>query len=142
MQLETYQTDGFFDEMFHADGTPRVPVQALASRLAALSDGELVQRQKAADLTLLNMGITFAVYGHEAGTEKVWPFDIVPRVVEAHEWTRIERGLKQRITALNLFLDDVYNDGKIIRYEEYCNTELIARVLPERTAAKSMPNST
>lgn len=115
MQLETYQTDGFFDEMFEPNGSPRIPVQALASRLAALSDGELVQRQKAADLTLLNMGITFAVYGHEAGTEKVWPFDIVPRVVEAHEWTRIEAGLKQRITALNMFLDDVYNDGKIVR---------------------------
>ncbi len=115
MQLETYQTDGFFDEMFHANGVPRGPVQALASRLAALSDGELVQRQKAADLTLLNMGITFAVYGHEAGTEKVWPFDIVPRVVEAHEWIRIERGLKQRITALNMFLDDVYNDAKIVK---------------------------
>lgn len=76
MELKTYQTDGFFDEMFHANEV-RGPV-TLASRLAALSDGELVQRQKAADLTLLNMGITFAVYGHEAGTEKVWPFDIVP----------------------------------------------------------------
>ena len=82
MRLETYQTDGFYDEMFEADGTPRKRVRGLANRLAGLSEGELIQRQKAADMMLLNMGITFAVYGHEAGTEKVWPFDVVPRVVE------------------------------------------------------------
>ena len=76
----------------------------------SLSDGELQRRQKAADLALLNMGITFNVYGHEAGTEKVWPFDIVPRIIDAREWDRIERGLKQRIHALNLFIDDVYNE--------------------------------
>ena len=60
------------------------------------------------------MGITFNVYGHEAGTEKVWPFDIVPRIIESREWDYIERGLKQRIRALNLFIDDVYNERKII----------------------------
>ena len=61
------------------------------------------------------MGITFNVYGDEAGTEKVWPFDIVPRIIEAHEWEQIEKGLRQRITALNLFIDDVYHDQKIVR---------------------------
>ena len=115
MRLENYETDGFYDEMFDADGEPRLRAVAIARRLLALSDGELVRRQKAADLTLLNMGITFAVYGHEAGTEKVWPFDIVPRIVEACEWAMIERGLKQRIYALNLFIDDVYNDQKILK---------------------------
>ncbi|MDB5385623.1 MAG: hypothetical protein JWM11_1269 [Planctomycetaceae bacterium] len=115
MRLETYQTDGFYDEMFEADGAPRSRVRGLASRLAGLSEGELTQRQKAADMTLLNMGITFAVYGHEAGTEKVWPFDVVPRVVEGHEFARIDKGLKQRIQALNLFIADVYGEAKIIR---------------------------
>jgi uncharacterized circularly permuted ATP-grasp superfamily protein len=114
MEFETYQTLGFYDEMFESDGRPRPRAQMLAQRLAALSDGELERRQKAADLALLNMGITFNVYGHEAGTEKVWPFDIVPRIIESREWEYIERGLKQRIRALNLFIDDVYNERKII----------------------------
>src|SRR5204863_5662606 len=81
----------------------------------SLSEGELQRRQRDAERTLLNLGITFTVYGHEAGTAKIWPFDFVPRVVEASEWQTIERGLKQRIAALNLFIDDVYNDRKIVR---------------------------
>lgn len=115
MRLDNYQTDGFYDEMFEPDGRPRCRAEALAKRLIALSDGELERRQKAADSTLLNMGITFAVYGHSAGTEKVWPFDIVPRIVEAREWSNVERGLKQRILALNLFVDDVYNEQRILK---------------------------
>ena len=114
MKFDAYETMGFYDEMFEAGGTPRPRAQMLAQRLTTLSDGELQRRQKAADLALLNMGITFNVYGHEAGTEKVWPFDIVPRIIEAKEWNHIERGLKQRIRALNLFIDDVYNERKII----------------------------
>ena len=87
----------------------------LLRRLQSLSDGELQRRQKAADLALLNMGITFNVYGHEAGTEKIWPFDIVPRIIDGDEWEHIERGLKQRIHALNLFIDDIYNEQKIVK---------------------------
>lgn len=124
MRLETYQTDGYYDEMFETDGTPRPQVRGLANRLAGLSEAELGQRQKAADMTLLNMGITFAVYGHEAGTEKVWPFDVIPRVVKGDEFARIDLGLKQRIRALNLFIDDVYNDGMIFR-DKVVPSELI-----------------
>jgi len=115
MKLDTYQVGDFYDEMFERDGRPRPRAELLARRLATLSDGELQRRQKAADLALLNMGITFNVYGHEAGTEKVWPFDIVPRILDAREWDHIERGLKQRIRALNLFIDDIYNEQKILR---------------------------
>jgi len=115
MTLATYQTKGFYDEIFEHDGRPRPYAESLARRLMSLSDGELSRRQKAADLALLNMGITFNVYGHDAGTEKVWPFDIVPRIIPAKEWDRIERGLKQRIHALNLFIDDLYGDRKILR---------------------------
>ncbi len=115
MQFDTYETGEFYDEMFEQNGVPRPRARMLAQRLMSLSDGELQRRQKAADLALLNMGITFNVYGHEAGTEKVWPFDIVPRILDAKEWGQIERGLKQRIHALNLFIDDVYNDRRIIR---------------------------
>ncbi len=115
MEFSTYQTESFYDEMFESDGRPRSRAEPLVRRLTALSDGELQRRQKAADLALLNMGITFNVYGHEAGTEKVWPFDIVPRIIDAKEWYQMERGLRQRITALNAFIDDVYNQRKIIR---------------------------
>lgn len=110
-----YDTEGFYDEMFDEAGRPRACAELIARRLAALSDGELQRRQKAADLALLNMGITFAVYGHQAGTEKIWPFDLIPRIIEAQEWNRIETGLKQRIRALNLFIDDLYHDRKIVK---------------------------
>ena len=110
-----YDTEGFYDEMFEERGQARSPAELLASRVRALDDGELTLRQRAADKALLNMGITFNVYGHEAGTEKIWPFDIIPRIIEAREWRAIEAGLKQRITALNLFIDDLYHDQKIVR---------------------------
>jgi uncharacterized circularly permuted ATP-grasp superfamily protein len=115
MLLDNYSTDGFYDEMFDPAGQPRRLADVLAKRLVSLSDGELVRRQKAADSTLLNMGITFAVYGNAAGTEKVWPFDIVPRIVDAAEWTKIDRGLKQRIMALNMFVADVYGEQRILK---------------------------
>ncbi len=115
MRFDTYRTESFYDEMFEMDGQPRPRGTVLAQRLASLSEGELQRRQKAADLALLNMGITFNVYGHEAGTEKIWPFDIIPRIIESEEWDFIERGLKQRIHALNLFIDDIYHDQKIVR---------------------------
>ncbi len=114
MQFASYSADGFYDEMFLPDGKPRPRCEGLFRRIQSLSDGELQRRQRDAERTLLNLGITFTVYGHEAGTEKIWPFDVVPRVVEAAEWEMIERGLKQRIQALNLFIDDVYNRRQII----------------------------
>jgi uncharacterized circularly permuted ATP-grasp superfamily protein len=115
MRFAAYSADGFYDEMFDVDGTPRPRCEGIVRRIEALSEGELQRRQRDAERTLMNLGITFTVYGHEAGTEKIWPFDVVPRVVEATEWDVIERGLKQRITALNMFIDDVYNERKIVR---------------------------
>src|SRR5271165_2089460 len=110
-----YDTDGFFDEMFDDRGIPRPPASLLANRLKSLAAGELNRRQKAADTAMLNMGITFNVYGHEAGTEKIWPFDLIPRILESREWQHIEDGLRQRIRALNLFIDDMYGQRKIVR---------------------------
>jgi uncharacterized circularly permuted ATP-grasp superfamily protein len=115
MRFASYAGDGFYDEMFQSDGSPRSRCELLVRRIESLSDGELQRRQLEAERTLLNLGITFTVYGHEAGTEKVFPFDVVPRVVEASEWDTIERGLKQRITALNMFINDVYNRRQIIK---------------------------
>lgn len=115
LNFPDYDTVGFYDEMFADGGIPRPRAELLAARLLALSDGELGLRQRAADQALLNMGITFNVYGHEAGTEKIWPFDLIPRIIECDEWKFIDEGLKQRITALNLFIDDIYHDQKIIK---------------------------
>ncbi len=115
MVLNGYETGSCYDEIFDADGCARGSSQAFVRNLRSLSDGELQRRQLSADRNLHNMGITFAVYGNEAGTEKVWPFDIIPRILDGAEWDIIERGLKQRIRALNLFIDDIYHDRKIIR---------------------------
>jgi len=115
MTFDGYDTEGFYDELFFADGTPRPGVDVLVQRLCNLPEHELQRRQAAAEKALLNLGITFNVYGNEAQTEKIFPFDIVPRIVQAHEWRLLERGLQQRIQALNAFIDDVYNDQKIIK---------------------------
>lgn len=115
MLLSTYASNDAFDEMFAPDGKPRASGASFVERLQSLDDGSLQQRQKTADLNLQNMGITFNVYNHKAGTEKVWPFDLLPRIIDAREWSMIERGLEQRIRALNLFVDDIYNDRKIIK---------------------------
>src|SRR5262249_25489125 len=98
MTLTTYDTEGFYDEMFTADGRPRGGAALLAQRLAALPAGALLQRQRAAEQALLSLGITFNVYREGAGTERVFPFDIIPRLVEAAAWAYIVSGVRQRIT--------------------------------------------
>jgi uncharacterized circularly permuted ATP-grasp superfamily protein len=115
LQFDDYEVGGFYDEMFVRAGEPRAIARQLLASIEALPDGELLNRQQAAERELLQMGITFNVYGEHAGVEKIFPFDIVPRIVGADEWTRIERGLKQRIQALNLFIDDIYHDQKILK---------------------------
>jgi uncharacterized circularly permuted ATP-grasp superfamily protein len=114
MQFTAYDTAGFFDEMFEADGRPRAGAALLVQRIHGLPAGELLRRQRASEQALLHMGITFNVYGDAAGTERIFPFDVIPRIVEAADWSLIERGLKQRIEALNLFIDDVYQAQHII----------------------------
>jgi uncharacterized circularly permuted ATP-grasp superfamily protein len=115
MDFTSYTCGSAYDEMFAGGGNPWPRAEALFHSLQALTPAELQRHQTAADMTLWNMGITFNVYGHDAGLEKVWPFDILPRIISGEEWSRIERGLKQRIQALNLFIDDVYNGRKICR---------------------------
>ena len=115
MNFASYDTGSFFDELFGEDGQPRAPARTLVRNIESLHEGELLTRQKAAERALLQMGITFNVYGEGAGTEKIFPFDLVPRIVQAAEWSRIERGLKQRIHSLNLFIDDLYHDQKILK---------------------------
>ena len=113
--FDGYNTDGFYDEMFAPDGSARSAVQMLVERIESFPEGELNRRQIAAEHALLRMGITFNVYADEQGVEKIFPFDLIPRIIDANEWEWIERGLKQRIHALNLFIDDVYHDQKILK---------------------------
>ncbi len=113
--LDGYNTEGFYDEMFAPDGSARPAAQMLMERIESFPDGELNRRQIAAEYALLRMGITFNVYADEQGIEKIFPFDLIPRIIGANEWNWIERGLKQRIHALNLFIDDVYHDQKILK---------------------------
>ncbi len=103
-----YQTEGFFDEMFTAEGEVRAPYRSLISRLRIISFEELSRRERLRDAIFRSLGITFNVYGHDAGLERVWPMDLVPRIIPADEWAHVERGLIQRVTALNRFLDDLY----------------------------------
>ncbi|MBB63658.1 MAG: hypothetical protein CMO81_01170 [Waddliaceae bacterium] len=113
--IKDYEVGEFYDELFEESGKLRSYARPLESAVASLSTAELRKRQKAAELALFQQGITFAVYGDRRGTEKVMPYDILPRIVPAHEWKVLEKGLKQRITALNLFIDDIYNDQKILK---------------------------
>jgi len=115
IRFDAYDTGGFHDEMFLSSSQPRPGARLLEQKIESLSDGELLQRQQAAERALLHMGITFNVYGDSAGTERIFPFDIIPRIVDSTEWKWVERGLKQRVYALNLFIDDIYHEQKIIK---------------------------
>jgi uncharacterized circularly permuted ATP-grasp superfamily protein len=115
MTFATYDPEGFFDEMFASAGAPRAAAHALTQVIDALPAGEIERRQRSAERALLAMGITFNVYGADEGTERIFPFDLIPRIVSAAEWRTIERGLKQRIQALNLFIDDIYHERRILK---------------------------
>ncbi len=99
-----YTASEAFDEMFDGKAQPRRPYRKLHKELLKLTPEELLRSKQQADLTFFNQGITFTVYGRDEATERIFPHDLLPRIVSAAEWDVIERGLTQRITALNLFL--------------------------------------
>jgi uncharacterized circularly permuted ATP-grasp superfamily protein len=109
-----YQIDTAYDEMFASPGVPREHYRALHHTLLKLPPEELRRSQQAADLAFLHEGITFTVYGSKEGTERIFPNDLLPRIITAREWAKIEKGLTQRLTALNLFLRDIYHEGRIL----------------------------
>ncbi|TKB23642.1 circularly permuted type 2 ATP-grasp protein [Desulfopila sp. IMCC35006] len=113
--FSTYDTEGFYDELINESGSPRPGVELLVNKIESLPEGDLAFRQKAAEALLLKMGITFNVYGRDEGTEKIFPFDLIPRIIPSNDWEQIEAGLKQRIFALNEFIQDIYNDKKILK---------------------------
>jgi uncharacterized circularly permuted ATP-grasp superfamily protein len=111
----SYAAGDFFDEMVATAGEIRPHYRRLTERLSKLPEAEFHQRRAAVDLAFLSRGVTFTVYGDDEGTERIFPFDLIPRIIPASEWTKLEAGLIQRITALNLFLHDIYHEQKIIR---------------------------
>ena len=113
--MPTYDPDGFWDEMVEAPGRVRPHYAALARQLATLGPADVARRQRAAELSFQARGITFALNQGPDGVEKIMPFDLVPRLIRPDEWRRIERGLEQRVRALNLFLRDVYHEQRILR---------------------------
>ncbi|BAC09523.1 circularly permuted type 2 ATP-grasp protein [Thermosynechococcus vestitus] len=113
-EFDSYDPGDFYDEWFLAKEQPRPFIEPLLQRVRSLPAGQLQQRQKTAQQVMFNIGATFTVYGAAEGTERIMPFDILPRVIPAQEWQALERGLKQRIVALNTFIADVYGDQKII----------------------------
>ena len=115
MDISAYKTDHFFDEMKAGDGSIRRPYKEIYEILKNTTDEALMHRQEIADSLFLNMGVTFNVYSESQGVEKIFPFDVIPRVIDANEWEKIEKGLKQRVMALNCFINDAYNDQKVIK---------------------------
>jgi uncharacterized circularly permuted ATP-grasp superfamily protein len=109
-----YDLQGAVDEMFTEDGEARPHYRTLVQRLREIEIGELQRHQQAADRAFLTQGITFTVYGDDQGTERIFPYDLLPRIIPAQEWEHLELGLSQRIHALNLFLRDIYHEGRIM----------------------------
>ena len=110
-----YAIDGFFDEMFTADGTLRPHYRKFAASFQTVPREEWETRRHSVDALFLRQGITFNVYGDSKGTERIFPFDLMPRIISAAEWEKLEAGLVQRITALNLFLHDIYHEQRILK---------------------------
>lgn len=116
IRWKDYKTAGLHDELIRAPSRPRGAARPLCRYLSSLSDTELQERRSAAELAIHVMGITFTVYSDEGGSiDRSWPFDVIPRIISKNEWDSIEAGLKQRVTALNLFIDDLYHEQRIVK---------------------------
>ncbi len=115
MNFDTYDPGDFYDEFFEAPGKPHPWVLPLVDRINQLPDQGILNRQATAESTLMQLGSTFNVYADSQGVEKIFPFDIIPRIIEGVTWDRLVPGLKQRIYALNLFVDDIYHEQKVIK---------------------------
>ncbi len=110
-----YEVGDFYDEMFSAPGVVRPHYQSILERFNEMAEGEIERKQALATDTFLNQGVTFTVYSDNQGTERIFPFDLIPRIIPRKEWEHVESGLIQRIKALNLFLKDLYHEQRIIK---------------------------
>ena len=122
-----YTCRDFYDELLAAPGKPRASADELCNMLARFSAEELAERKTAAEIAIRTMGVTFTVYSEGAMIDRAWPFDIVPRIIPANEWRKTEAGLKQRVQALNLFIDDIYHKQNVVK----------DKVLPAEVLAQS-----
>lgn len=113
--FDNYEVGPYFDEMFDEVGKVRPHYEQLFERFNELEPEELERKRLLADEAYLNQGVTFTVYKGDEGTERIFPFDIIPRVIPGREWAHIEKGLVQRLTALNLFLKDIYHEQRILK---------------------------
>ncbi len=129
INFDAFQDQPFFDELITPKGNARAYARKLYRFINKLDESELDDRQKGAELAIKQMGITFRVYSKEEGAiDRAWPFDIIPRIIPLSEWRKVEQGLKQRVTALNMFIDDLYHDQKIVK----------DKVFPASVLAKSV----
>jgi len=115
MPLDHYNPESFYDELFLASGQPRPHAASLIEWMQQLPERVLQQHHETAQLALFNLGVTFRVYSDQQGVERIFPFDIIPRIIDASEWQWLETALKQRIRALNHFLNDIYGQQQIIQ---------------------------
>lgn len=112
----SYKVKGLYDELMRASSRPRLVAEAICIYLKSLSDKDIEACKTAAETAIHVMGITFTVYSEEEGSiDRAWPFDIIPRILDKKEWGQIEKGLKQRVKALNMFIDDLYHEQRIIK---------------------------
>ncbi len=113
--LKDYERNSAYDELIGSDGWPRPAARPLFAYLESLDVEALEARRQAVDAAIMTMGITFTVYSEGANIDRAWPFDLIPRVMARSEWERIDAGLKQRLTALNLFINDLYNEQRVVK---------------------------
>jgi uncharacterized circularly permuted ATP-grasp superfamily protein len=115
MLSESYLLNQGYDELIQPNGAPRGAAARVAELIRGLGPEQLYRRQRAAEADIRALGVTFTVYDEKANIDREWPFDIIPRILSASEWSRLERGLMQRLTALNLFIDDLYHRQQVVR---------------------------
>jgi len=115
MNINNYPLNGFYDELIDSAHRPRPAATKLFEYLSAFSPDELNERRTAVDAAIMTMGITFTIYSDGSNIDRAWPFDIIPRVMAAEEWRRVDAGLRQRLMALNMFINDLYNEQKIVK---------------------------
>src|SRR5579863_8048686 len=113
--FQEYRLGAAYDEAFDARGEVRPHFAELLNALTEIPVDELRRRQQACEQSFLQQGITFTVYGDSQTTERIIPTDLLPRIIPASEWKRLETGLRQRIEALNLFLHDIYSEGRVLK---------------------------
>ena len=137
IEIKGYPQKGIYDELLADDFRPRPAAKILFDYLNSLGASELIARREAVDAAIMAMGITFTVYSEAGNIDRVWPFDIIPRTIQKREWDRIDAGLKQRLTALNMFINDLYNGQRIVK-DGVVPAEVLAGSKNFRTQCKGM----